>query len=132
MAWVTLVAWVMTALGGTVLGALWARHEGPKQSEGIRWPRLGTHVALAVTGLVFWVVFAAGGSETFAWIALGLLATVMVVGFSMVALWLRGRSSQDDLTWLPAEASFPLPLVAGHGILALLTLLLGILAVVGV
>jgi hypothetical protein len=132
MAWVALTAWILTTLGGSVLGLLWARHGGSRQSAGIRWPHLATQVALAVTGLVLWVVFAVGGDEILGWIALAVLAAVMVVGFSMVVLWLRGRAPKDKLTWLPAEAAFPLPLVVGHGLLALVTLLLGLLAALGV
>ena len=128
MAWVGLVAWAFTAGGGAVLGVLWLRHGGAHQRSGIRSPRLLTHIALAVSGLTLWFLFALTERAVWGWLALGLLAVVVAVGVSMLLLWLRGRS-EHEATELPAETAFPLPVVLGHGVLGATTLVLCVVAV---
>jgi hypothetical protein len=123
MAWVALVAWIATAAGGLLLGGQWLRHGGLRQSAGIRTARLATHMALAVAGLVLWVVFLVTDDSLWAWWALFLLAGVVAVGVSMVVIWWRGSSGRDA-TELPAESAFPLPVVLLHGALGLTTLAL--------
>ena len=49
--WAALVAWIATALGGLALFALWLRHGGLGQDEGIRATRLLPHLTIAVVGL---------------------------------------------------------------------------------
>src|SRR4051794_33170752 len=98
MKWVALVTWVLTAGGGFVLLGLWLKHGGMQQSEHpgdrIRSARILSHVALAATGLVLWIVYVASDSEGLAWVAFGLLAVVALLGFSMLAIWLRQRSRE--------------------------------------
>lgn len=132
MQWAALVVWIVTAGGGLVLAIQWMRHGGPRQRVGIRTPRLLAHVALAVTGLALWVAYLVSGESTFAWIAVGLLFAVAIVGFSMLAIWLGGHSSRTTPTEMPAETAFPLPLVLLHGALGVATLTLSLLAALGV
>jgi hypothetical protein len=132
VAWAALVAWVATALGGGVLGRQWASHGGPRQASGIRTPRLALHAGLAFAGLVVWIVFLITDDESAAWLAVALLVAVVLVGLTMLALWLRGRSSPEHPTELPAESAFPLPVVMLHGLLGATTLLLSVLAAIGV
>jgi hypothetical protein len=131
MAWIALIAWVVTAAGGTILGRAWLRHGGPQQKSGIRTARLASHVGPAVVGLVLWIGFLATDSDALAWIAVAILVAVVAVGFSMLFLWLRGRSGVEQ-TELPAESSFPLPVIAVHGLLGATTLLTSVLAAAGV
>jgi len=131
MQWAALAAWVVTALGGSVLFFAWLRGGGVHQHEGIRAPRLLSHLSLAVTGLIVWVVFLATDTSALAWIAVAILIAVALLGFSMLLIWLRGRTTTIR-TEIPAEGSFPLPVVAAHGILGATTLILSILAAAGI
>ena len=132
MQWAALVAWLLTALGGGGLGYLWARGGGVSQAAGIRMPRLLLHAGLATGGLAIWIVFLVEGSRVFAWIGVALLVAVALIGVSMAVIWLRGRAAPTAPTQLPAEASFPLPVVLAHGVLGATTLLLSLLAALGV
>jgi hypothetical protein len=141
MKWVALITWVITAGGGFAMLGLWLKHGGMQQSETpgdrIRANRILTHFALAATGLVVWIIYVASDTDALAWVAVALLAVVALLGFSMFATWLRQRSrpvavggpAQDDA---PAERHFPAPIVAAHGLLAAVTLVLVILVAAGV
>ena len=131
MEWAALVAWVATAFGGLALAAQWAHFGGLRQSEGIRWPRLLVHGLLAVAGLALWLVYALTESTAFAWLAVVLLVVVTAVGLSMFALWLRGKGGPEP-TAMPAESAFPLPVVLLHGVLGTTTLVLSVIAALGV
>src|SRR3954452_17338976 len=140
MEWVALTTWVLTAGGGFVMLALWLKHGGMRQSEGsggdrIRSARILSHFALAATGLVIWIIYVASDSEGLAWVAFVLLAVVALLGFSMLAIWLRQRSQQPasgPADTDAAERSFPVPIVAMHGLLAATTLVLVLLVAAGV
>ena len=131
MQWAALIAWVTTALGGLVLFLQWARHGGFSRREGIRARRLLPHLALAVVGLGFWVGYVANDTRTLAWIAVGILVAVALLGISMLVISLRGRTTILR-TDTPAEGMFPFPLVVLHGALATSTLLLSTLAAAGI
>src|SRR3954471_18713152 len=98
MEWVALVTWVLTAGGGFLMLGLWLKHGGMQQSDApgdrIRSARILSHFALAATGLVIWIIYVASDSDALAWVAFALLAVVALLGFSMLALWLRQRSRQ--------------------------------------
>jgi hypothetical protein len=130
MTWIALIAWIATAAGGSVLGASWVRHGGLRQRSGIRTARLASHVLLAVGGLALWVAFLVTDAEALAWTAVALLVVVVGVGISMLILWLRGHSATGH-TELPAETSFPLPVILAHGLLGATTLLTSALAAAG-
>ena len=131
MTWAALVAWLLTAAGGSVLFRTWLRHGGATQREGIRPARLLTHAGLAIAGLGLWIAFIATDESWLAWTAVTALAIVSAIGLLMLAGWLRGQNEARH-TDLPAEAAFPLPIVIAHGGLALLTVTLSILAAFGV
>src|SRR3954452_21842407 len=140
MEWVALVTWVLTAGGGFVMLGLWLKHGGMKQSDmpgdRIRSARILSHFALAATGLVVWIIYLASDSRALAWVAFGLLAVVAVLGFSMLAVWLRQRSREPAFATAggsgatgsggptAAEQHFPTPIVGLHGLLAAATLVL--------
>jgi manganese efflux pump family protein len=144
MKWVALITWVLTAGGGFVMLGLWLKNGGMQQSElpgdRIRSARILSHFGLAATGLVLWIVYLATDSEALAWIAFALLAVVAVLGFSMLAIWLRQRAHQPALAGAgapvrdasPPEQHFPTPIVALHGLLAAATLVLVLLVAAGV
>jgi hypothetical protein len=144
MKWVALVTWVLTAGGGFAMLGLWLKHGGMKQGDEpgdrIQPARILSHFALAATGLVLWIVYVASDSDAIGWIAFVLLAVVALLGFSMLAIWLRQRSQEPAVATTaatvsadaPAERRFPVPIVAGHGVLAAATLVLVLLVDLGV
>src|SRR3954447_6619585 len=98
MEWVALVTWVLTAGGGFLMLGLWLKHGGMRQADApgdrIRSARILSHFALAATGLVIWIVYVATDTEALAWVAFALLAVVALLGFSMLAVWLRQRGRE--------------------------------------
>jgi hypothetical protein len=144
MKWVALVTWVLTAGGGFVMLGLWLKHGGMQQGDEpgdrIRPGRILGHFGLAATGLVLWIIYVASDSDALAWIAFILLAIVALLGFSMLAIWLRQRSHEPVVATPaatgtdggPAERRFPVPIVAAHGVLAATTLVLVLLVALGV
>jgi hypothetical protein len=133
MDWAALITWVITAGGGFVLLAIWLKRGGMRQSSGgrIRPALIMTHFLLAATGLVLWIVYIATDKSTLAWIAFVLLLIVAVLGFTMLAIWLRQRPQREQ-TEKPAEQHFPISVVVLHGLLAATTLVLVFLAAAGI
>jgi hypothetical protein len=139
-----LIAWIVTAGGGVYLLATWLAHGGTRAPGSSRFPPalIFGHFALAAVGLVVWIVFVIAGGRALAWIAFALLVLIALLGFTMFARWLpgyRGRGSavtggpgtttMSDLE--PAERHFPVVLVGGHGVLAVATVILVLLAAAG-
>jgi len=131
MEWAALLAWLATALGGASLLVQWLRHRGLGQREGIRAGRLFTHAGLAVGGVALWIAFVFSEESVCAWLAVGLLVAVALLGATMFAIWLRGQNRREHTT-VPAETSFPVPVVLLHGVLGISTLALAVLAASGV
>ena len=142
MEWAALITWILTAGGGFFMLGLWLKHGGMQQAETpgdrIRPPRILTHFSLAAGGLVLWIIYLATDSEALAWIAFALLAVVALLGFSMLAIWIRQRGREPAVAGAPAtearpaEQRFPTPIVGVHGVLAAATLVLVFLVAVGV
>lgn len=61
-----------------------------------------------------------------AWLASVLLLPVALLGLTMLARWLPARGGDR------AESRFPVPVVAGHGLLAVATVVLVLLVALGV
>src|ERR687888_346446 len=141
MEWAALIAWLLTAGGGFVLLAIWLSRGGMKQSgepgSRIRPPLILSHLLLAATGLVIWIIYVVTDSDTLAWIAFATLAVVALLGWTMFAIWLRRRRARAGATeaatpGTPAEQHFPVAIVAIHGLLAIATVLLVFLTAIGV
>jgi hypothetical protein len=141
MKWAALVVWVITALGGFSLLALWLQRGGLSQADQpgrrIRPPLIFSHLLLAATGLVLWIIFLASDKRGFAWAGFIVLLPVAALGFGMLALWLQRRQAGAPAGAtagaavegsMPAEQHFPVPIVVGHGLLAASTLVLALLA----
>jgi manganese efflux pump family protein len=140
MEWAALISWIVTAGGGFVLLALWLRHGGMHQRQPgrqIRPALILSHFALAATGLVFWIIYVFTDSDALAWIAFVILVLVAVLGWAMFAIWWQRRQARmaaaDTSTpGLPAEQRFPVSIVTLHGLLAVITVVLVLLAALGV
>jgi hypothetical protein len=140
MEWAALISWVVTAGGGLVLLGLWLRHGGMRQREPgrqIRPPLILGHFALAAIGLVLWIVYLITDSDLLAWIAFASLVVVALLGWTMFAVWWARRqagtaAAEGPVSGEPAEQRFPVPIVALHGVLAVTTVVLVLLAAAGV
>jgi hypothetical protein len=142
MKWAALIVWVITALGGFGLLAIWLRRGGIQQADQpgrrIRPPMIFTHLALAASGLVLWIIYLASDTRALAWIAFVLLLVVASLGFGMLALWVQRRQAAPVPAvaggaaglegGTPAEQHFPVPIVAAHGLAAATTLVLVLLS----
>ncbi|NUR29436.1 MAG: hypothetical protein HOV83_26915 [Catenulispora sp.] len=132
-----LVLWALTAAGGFVLLFTWSSGGGLREPTASHLPRpvLFGHFLLAAIGLVLWIVYVAADSKAVAWTAFGFLAAVVLLGFAMFARWLPDHRSRNEVAEpataaVPAERSFPVVLVMGHGLLAATTLVLVLIAAV--
>jgi hypothetical protein len=140
MEWAALISWIVTAGGGFVLLGLWLRHGGMRRREPgrrIRPPLILSHFALAAIGLVLWIVYVINDSDTLAWIAFAILVLVALLGWTMFAIWWQRRQARVEgapasTPGLPAEQRFPVAIVTLHGLLAVTTVVLVFLAVIGV
>jgi hypothetical protein len=150
IAWISLIAWVVTAGGGFVLLAIWLSRGGMRQQREagnrIRPPLILSHFLLAATGLVIWIIYLAADKDVLAWIAFAILAVVALLGWTMFAIWYRqrqravrggpaptpGAAAPAGGTTEPPEQHFPVAIVTLHGVLAVATVVLVFLTAIGV
>jgi hypothetical protein len=140
-----LISWFVTAFVGLYLVAVWLIENDVSQQGTVRsrlpGPVILGHVLLALSGLVAWVVHLLFGSASWGWAAMGILGGIAVLGLTMFTRWIpvhaafvqaeatRGMSAEFDF---PAERAFPLTVVIIHGVLAVTTVTLVLLAMLGV
>jgi|SRR5262252_2165716 len=140
-----LISWFVTAFVGLYLVAVWLIENDVSQQGTVRsrlpGPVILGHVLLALSGLVTWVVHLLFGSASWGWAAVGILGGIAVLGLTMFTRWIpvhaafvaaestRGMSAEFDF---PAERAFPLTVVIIHGVLAVTTVILVLLAMLGV
>jgi hypothetical protein len=146
MEWAALIAWVVTAGGGFVLLSIWLARGGMRQQREpgarIRPPLILSHFGLAAAGLVVWIIYLASDKEALTWIAFAILAVVALLGWTMFAIWWQrrkragitatvaetaGGAGSTSAGAIPAEQSFPVSIVALHGLLAVTTAVLVLL-----
>jgi hypothetical protein len=137
-----LIAWVLTAAGGFYMLATWISRGGTRQPRTSNFPPglIFGHFALAALGLVVWIIYVIADTEALTWVAFVLLLPVAVLGFIMVSRWISVRQTGGQATIGrmvgasegPPERHFPVPVVAGHGLLAVVTLVLVLLTALGV
>lgn len=144
-----LILWILTAGGGFYLLVTWIAKGGRQQpAGGSNFPPalIFGHFLLAAAGLVVWIIYVLTDKEALAWTAFVILAVVALLGFTMLARWIPTyRAHQPALTAAggdvettggavagPAERHFPVAVVAGHGLLAAVTLVLVLLTALGV
>ncbi len=151
MAIAALITWLITAVGGFWMLGVWISRGGNRQPRTSHFPPglIFGHFLLAAIGLILWIIYVFSDTTALAWIAFVLLLPVAVMGFTMLARWLpTHRSGTRDMAGTtgmtsstsemtasatsPAEGHFPVPVVVGHGIFAVATVILVFLAAVGV
>jgi hypothetical protein len=92
MAYVALIVWFVTALGGLYMLAVWLiendatdqRHAASR----LPLPVIVAHMSLAVTGLVVWVAYLLLDRRGLAWAAVGILGAIALLGLTMFARWI--------------------------------------------
>lgn len=131
-----LIAWLVTAVGGFVMLGTWIAKGGTREPGRSRFsPGLVFgHFALAAAGLVLWIVYLVAGGAVLAWIAFVLLVPVAALGFTMLARWIpgyRARTASPGGAAAP-EQHFPVVVVGAHGLVAVATVVLVLLAALGV
>ena len=135
---VALFAWLLTVFGGLILLMIWIiEYDSEFQSTAatrLPVPVISAHGLLAVTGLMLWFGYILADRDELAWASVAILGVVAVLGLVMAARWLRvyrrfakpGPSLVKQKT-VPPERNFPVPVVIGHGLLALVTITLVVL-----
>jgi hypothetical protein len=162
MRFVALIVWFVTALWGLYMLAVWliendATRQGNAASR-LPLPVILAHVTFAVTGLVVWVTYLLVDRPVLAWVAVGILVAIALLGLSMFARWIPVYRMADEpvsvpvgamsggapgaapgpvpgigsLRELPAEGSFPLLIVLAHGVFGVSTVVLVVLTALGV
>jgi hypothetical protein len=134
-----LITWVLTAGGGFYMLATWVSNGGTRQPRTSNFPPalIFGHFALAAIGLVIWIIYVITDTEALTWVAFVLLLPVALLGFIMLSRWLPARRTSAHAAVgtsavAPPEQRFPVPVVAGHGLLAVVTLVLVLLTALGV
>jgi len=144
MALAALISWLVTVFVGLYLLVVWLIENdvtNRRAASPLPAPVIFGHMLLALAGLAVWVVHLITGSAATGWAALGILGGIGLLGLTMFTRWIpvhtayvaaeakAGRSAEFDF---PAEHAFPLPVVIGHGMLASTTVILVLLAMLGV
>jgi len=157
MAVAALVTWLITAVGGLVMAATWVARGGMRTTREssavgagrsaagaaglpvsaptrLRPPLVLAHVGIAVVGLVVWIAYLLTDDDRLTWTAFVLLLPVAVLGFTMLARWVQAGDHRRDAAVGAArpESAFPLPVVVGHGIFAVTTVVLVLLTALGI
>jgi hypothetical protein len=145
MGFATVITWFATVLMGLFMLAVWLI-ENDVTSHGVARSRLPvpiifTHLGLAATGLSVWVAFLIFNRKSLAWMAVGILVAIAVLGATMFLRWIpvyRGPARSaglpqppGGLVAVPAEGNFPVVVVTAHGLLAVSTLVLALLTALG-
>jgi hypothetical protein len=137
-----LIVWIITALGGFFLLGTWIRRGGLRQQKDglsrLPAPVVLSHFLIAALGLVLWIVYVVTGTTALAWVDVAVLVVVALLGFTMFARWIpvrRGTIRTGAVAAgadVPAETGFPVPVVAVHGLIAVTTVVLVLLAALGI
>lgn len=109
MSVLALLAWIVTALAGLYLLAIWLIEYDPDVQRvaptRLPIPVVFGHVLFAVGGLGSWVTFLITDKRIFWWTAVGALALVAAQGLTMAVRWLgvyRARPARASASAVPA------------------------------
>lgn len=138
----SLFTWIVTMLAGLILIVIWIIEYDRKfqtaAATRLPIPVISAHALLAMVGLQLWIAYLLLDQERLAWAAIASLVAVALLGLTMAARWLRvyravpapGPSLTRTAT-VPPERNFPLAVILVHGILAVTTVVLVLLTVLG-
>jgi hypothetical protein len=89
---IALITWIVTALGGLYLLAIWLIEYDPdfQRAAATRLPVpvVSGHVLFAVGGLVVWLMYLITDRNVFAWSTIAILAFVATFGLTMAVRWI--------------------------------------------
>ena len=132
------IAWILTAGGGAFMLAKWVSGGGHRKPSGTHLPPAVVfgHFALAALGLVLWIGYLVNDNDPIGWVAIALLVPVVILGTVLAARWLPVRPGRPQPVGAQVrqvgeapERSFPVPVVLGLGVLAVVTIVLALLAI---
>jgi len=129
---VALITWFAAILAGLYMLAVWLIEKDQATPSRLPAPVIVSHVVLAAVGFAIWVAFPVTHRKTLAWAAAGLLLAIAALGLTMFLRWIpvyrgpdqRAGTSGGAAHQIPDEGHFPVILVACHGLLAVITLIL--------
>jgi hypothetical protein len=105
-----LIAWIVTALAGLYLLAIWLIEYDPdfQRAAATRLPVpvVSSHVLLAVGGLGVWIMYLITNKDVFEWATIAILAFVASFGATMAVRWI-GVVRAGPATRAPAVATRP-------------------------
>jgi hypothetical protein len=145
MAVAALITWLLTAGVGLYLLAIWLieydRDFQASKATRLPIPVISTHALLAVGGMVVWVAYLLVDDDALAWAAAFILIGVAALGMTMAVRWfqagraagalsIRGNRAAPARDAVPPERNFPVPVVIGHGVLAVATVILVVLTAI--
>jgi hypothetical protein len=141
-----LAAWLAAATAGAYLLAPWLIRSGRRRAvskAGVPSLVPLAHAGLAITGLCIWIAFTATSVAALAWTAVGL--TWVIAGLGMATLLAASPEQRvgtgaeaaapgelAGMSTAPFQARAPVLAIALHGSLATVTILLVLLAAVGI
>ena len=145
MGFATVITWFAAVLMGLFMLAVWLIENdvtgGGVAPSRLPVPVIFAHLALAATGLTVWVAYLIFNRTTLGWTAVGILVSIALLGATMFARWIpvyRGPARAagpaqppGDALAVPAEGNFPVAVVTAHGLLAVSTLVLALVTVLG-
>lgn len=124
-----LIAWVVTALGGFILLGRWLQAGGQKPGASrLPAPVVFGHFLLAAAGLVVWIIYVAADTTALAWVAVVLLVLIALLGFTLFARWYPAHKTVAATD--AADAHLPFPVVALHGVVAVVTVVLVLISAI--
>jgi len=143
MSLAALLTWIITAGAGLYLLTIWLiEYDREFQSAAatrLPVPVISAHALLAVAGLVVWGAYLITDTPRLALAAAATLVVVAALGLTMAVRWLAVYRAHDSAAvrgqragiTVPPERNFPLPVVIGHGLFALATLILVVVTAIG-
>jgi hypothetical protein len=142
---IALLTWIIAALGGLYLLAVWLIEYDSEfhtsAATRLPIPAVVAHVLLALVGLLIWAAYLASDSDRLGELAAAILLTVAGLGALLAGRWIGvyrtvpadgGSGAGAAQAMIPPERNFPLAVVIGHGVFAITTLILVLLTVFGV
>jgi hypothetical protein len=135
-----LFTWMATVLAGLVLLVVWLmeydRDFQTVAATRLPVPVISTHALLGIGGLLVWGFYLATDDDPLGLVTVADLAVVALLGLVMAVRWIRvyrgyaaPGSSPTRVVAVPPERHFPRPVIVIHGLFAVATLTLVVLAV---
>jgi hypothetical protein len=143
MSLAALLTWIVTAGAGLYLLTIWLiEYDREFQSAAatrLPIPVISAHALLAIGGLVVWGAYLITDTPRLALAAAATLVVVVALGLTMAVRWVSVYRAHDSAAvrgeragiTVPPERNFPLPVVIGHGLFAVATIVLVVVTAVG-